>query len=112
MYEKLDDIEKRYDELQRKIAEPDVATDPKAFREAMKAISEIQDVVARYRDLKSVRKRIADAREMLRSDDEMRELAEVELAELEPKEPALEQEIRLLLQPKDPNDEKNVFVEI
>jgi peptide chain release factor 1 len=112
MYEKLEEIEKRYDELQRKIAEPDVATDVRAFREAMKAISEIQDVVAKFRELKSVRKRVADAREMLRSDDEMRELAEIELVELEPKQPALEQEIRLLLQPKDPNDEKNVFVEI
>jgi len=112
MYDKLDEIEKRYDELQRKIAEPDVATDPKAFRDAMKAISEIGDVVAKYRELKGVRKRIADAKEMLRSDDEMRELAEVELAELAPQEPALEQEIRVLLQPKDPNDEKNVFVEI
>jgi peptide chain release factor 1 len=112
MYEKLEEIEKRYDELQRKIAEPDVATDPRAFRDAMKAISEIGDVVARYRELKSVRKRISDAKEMLRSDDEMRELAELELGELEPREPALEQEIRVLLQPKDPNDEKNVFVEI
>src|SRR5947207_5584033 len=112
MYEKLEEIEKRYDELQRKIAEPDVATDVAAFRDAMKAISEIGDVVAKFRELKSVRKRLADAREMLRSDDEMRELAQLELAELEPKEPALEQEIRVLLQPKDPNDEKNVFVEI
>jgi len=112
MYEKLEEIEQRYDELQRKIAEPDVATDVKAFREAMKSISEMQDVVAKYRELKGVRKRLADAREMLRSDDEMRELAQVELAELELKEPALEQEIRVLLQPKDPNDEKNVFVEI
>ncbi len=112
MYEKLEEIEKRHDELQRKIADPDVATNVASFRDAMKAISEIDDVVAKYRELKSVRKRLADAREMLRSDDEMRELAQVELAELEPKEPALEQEIRLLLQPKDPNDEKNVFVEI
>ncbi len=112
MHSKLEEIEKRYDELQRKIAQPEVATDVAAFRDAMKAISEIQDVVAKFRELKSVRKRLADAREMLRSDDEMRELAELELAELEPKEPLLEQEIRLLLQPKDPNDEKNVFVEI
>src|SRR5438046_927737 len=112
MFEKLEEIEKRYDELQRKIGDPAVATDVAAFREAMKSISEISDVVAKYRELKSVRKRIADAREMLRSDDEMRELAQVELAELEPKEPALEQELRLLLQPKDPNDDKNVFVEI
>jgi peptide chain release factor 1 len=112
MYEKLEEIEKRYDELQRKIADPAVATDVKQFREAMKSISEMQDVVFKYRELKDVRKRVADAREMLRSDDEMRELAAMELAELEPKEPKLEQEIRVLLQPKDPNDEKNVFVEI
>src|SRR5215210_3459601 len=112
MYEKLEEIEKRYDELQRKIADPGVATDVAVFREAMKSISEMQDVVFKYRELKSVRKRLADAREMLRSDDEMRELAQVELAELEPKEPQLEQEIRVLLQPRDPNDEKNVFVEI
>src|SRR2546423_12880782 len=112
MYEKLEEIEKRYDELQRKIGEPEVATDVAVFRDAMKAISEIQDVVARFRELKSVRKRIADAREMLRSDDELRELAELELAELEPKAPALEQGIRGLLQPKDPNVEKNVFLEI
>src|SRR5947199_2780173 len=112
MDEKLDEIEKRYEELQRKTAEPDVATDPKAFRDAMKAISEIEDVVAKYRELKGVRKRIADAKDRLRSDDEMRELAELELDELEPQAPALEGEIRVLLQPRDPNDEKNVFVEI
>jgi peptide chain release factor 1 len=113
MYEeKLQDIEKRYDELQRKIADPSVVTDVKAYREAMKSISEIGEVVAKYRELKDVRKRLADAREMSNADDEMRELADVEIAELEPKEPQLEADIRLLLQPRDPNDEKNVFVEI
>src|ERR1051325_2686258 len=112
MYEKLEDIERRYDELQRKIADPSVVTDVALYRDTMKAIAEIGDVVAKYRELKQVRKRLGDAREMLRSDDEMRELAEVELAELEPKEPQLESEIRVLLQPKDPNDDKNVFVEI
>src|SRR5439155_21787510 len=61
---------------------------------------------------KGVSKRLADAREMLRSDDEMRELATMEIAELEPKAPELEKEIQILLQPKDPNDDKNVFVEI
>ncbi len=112
MYEKLDEIEKRYDELQRKIAEPDVVTDVKAYRDTMKAISEIDDVVRKYRELKDVRRRVADAKEMLSSDDEMRELAGMELSELEPKLPLLEREIQLLLQPKDPNDDKNVFVEI
>ena len=112
MHEKLQDIEKRYDELQRKIADPAVATDVKAFREAMKAIAEIEDLVAKFRELKDVQKRLADAREMLKLDDEMRELAELEIAELEGKEPTLENELKVLLQPKDPNDEKNVFVEI
>ncbi len=112
MYEKLDEIEKRYDELQRKSSEPDVVTDVAAYRDTMKAISEISDVVAKYRELKQVQKRLADAREMLRADDDMRELAEMEIAELEPQEPKLESEIRVLLQPKDPNDDKNVFVEI
>jgi len=112
MYEKLNEIEKRYDELQQKIGDPSVATDVAAFRDAMKAIAEIEDVVAKFRELREIRKRIADAREMLKSDDEMRELAELELADLVPKEPPLEAELKVLLQPKDPNDDKNVFVEI
>jgi peptide chain release factor 1 len=113
MYEeKLTDIEKRYDELQRKIADPSVVADVAAYRNTMKAISEIGEVVAKYRQLKDVRKRLVDAREMLAADDEMRELAQMEIADLAPQEPALEKEIQALLQPKDPNDEKNVFVEI
>jgi peptide chain release factor 1 len=112
MYEKLDDIEKRYEELQRKIADPSVVTDVSAYRTTMKSISEIEEVVAKYRELRDIRKRLGDAREMLRSDDEMRELAQMELAELEPKEPGLEAQLKVLLQPKDPNDDKNVFVEV
>jgi peptide chain release factor 1 len=112
MIEKLAEIEKRYEELQRKIEDPSIATDVKAFREAMKSIADIQEVVAKFRELKDVRKRLGDARELLRSDDDMRELAEMEIAELEPREPQLESELRILLQPKDPNDVKNVFVEI
>lgn len=112
MYEKLAEIERRYEELQRKIEDPSVVNDVAGFRETMKSISEIGEVVAKYRELKETRKRIADAREMAQSDDDMRELAELELAQLEPKEPELEREIQVLLQPKDPNDDKNVFVEI
>jgi peptide chain release factor 1 len=115
MFDKLDEIEKRYDELQRKIGDPKVATDVAAFRDAMKAIAEIDDVVAKYRELKVVKKGIADTRQMLdtlKGEDDLRDLGTLELAELEAKAPALEQEIRVLLQPKDPNDDKNVFVEI
>jgi peptide chain release factor 1 len=112
MYEKLQDIEKRYDELQRKSSDPSVVNDVKAFRETMKSISDLSEVVEKFRELKDVQKRLADARAMLTSDDDMRELAEMEIVELEPRVPALEGEMRVLLQPRDPNDDKNVFVEI
>jgi peptide chain release factor 1 len=112
VHEKLNEIERRYEELQRKIADPSVVTDVAAYRETMKSIAEIEQVVFKFRELRDIRKRLSDAREMLRADDEMRELAELELAELEPKEPELERELQILLQPKDPNDDKNVFVEI
>jgi peptide chain release factor 1 len=112
MYEKLNDIEKRYEELQRKIENPAIVTNVSAYRDTMKSIAEIEEVVGKFRELRDIRKRIADAREMLQSDDDMRELAQMELAELEPREPLLEAELKVLLQPKDPNDDKNVFVEV
>ena len=112
MYSKLDEIERRYEELQHKIGDPSVVTDVKLYRDTMKNISEIQEVVEKYRELRDIRKRIAEAREMVHADDEMRELAEMELADLEPREPQLETELKVLLQPKDPNDDKNVFVEV
>src|SRR5579859_7321314 len=115
MNEKLEQLERRYDELQQKIGDPAVVMDVAVYRDTMKAISEIQEVVAKYRELRQVQKRLADTREMLASlknDDELRELAELEMADLESKEPVLANDLRILLQPKDPNDEKNVFVEI
>src|SRR5687768_17005771 len=111
MYDhKLNDIEKRYDELQQRLGDPSIVTDVAAYRDTMKAISEIGGVVAKYRELKDVRKSLAETREMLASikgEDDLKELAEIELAELEAKEPQLEDELRILLRPKDPNDEKN-----
>lgn len=112
MYDKLNEIEKRYQELQRKIENPAIVTDVSAYRDTMKSIAEIEEVVAKFRELRDIRKRIAEAREMLHADDDMRELAEMELSDLEPKEPLLEAELQVLLQPKDPNDDKNVFVEV
>jgi peptide chain release factor 1 len=112
MYDKLNEIEKRYEELQRKIADQSVVTDVSLYRDTMKQISEIEEVVFKFRELRDIRKRIADARDMVAANDDMRELAELELAELEPREPGLEAELKILLQPKDPNDDKNVFVEV
>jgi peptide chain release factor 1 len=112
MYDKLNEIEKRYEELQRKIENPAITSDVAVYRDTMKAIAEIEEVVAKFRELRSIRKRIAEARAMLHADDDMRELAEMELSDLEPKEPVLEAQLQVLLQPKDPNDDKNVFVEV
>jgi peptide chain release factor 1 len=112
MYDKLNEIEKRYEELRRKIENPNITNDVAAYRDTMKAIAEIEEVVTKFRELRDIRKRIAEAREMVHADDDMRELAEMELAELTPREPVLESELKVLLQPKDPNDDKNVFVEV
>jgi peptide chain release factor 1 len=115
MFEKLNEIERRYDELQRKIGDPEIASDVARYREAMKAIAEIEEVVEKFRAWKTISRRLGETRQMLqelRSDDDLRELAELDLAELEEQEPALERELQILLQPKDPNDDKNVFVEI
>jgi len=108
--EKLEQLEKRYEELQAKVADPSIVSDIAKYRDTMKALSEIEEVVVKYRELKQVRKGVADAKEMLKG--ELRELAEIELAELETRVPTLENDLRILLQPRDPNDEKNVFVEI
>jgi peptide chain release factor 1 len=112
MYDKLNEIEKRYEELRRKIENPTITNDVAAYRDTMKAIAEIEEVVSKFRELRDIRKRIAEAREMVHADDDMRELAEMELSELAPREPVLESELKVLLQPKDPNDDKNVFVEV
>jgi peptide chain release factor 1 len=115
MDDKLDHLEHRYDELQQKIADPAVINDHVAYRDTMKSISEISDIVTKYRQLKQIRKSIADTRGMLatlKGEDELRELAELELHDLEARQPGVENDLRVLLQPKDPNDEKNVFVEI
>lgn len=115
MYSKLEEIEKRYEELQAKLGEPDVVTDVAVYRDTMKAISEISEVVVKYRQFREVQKRLNETRDMissLKSDDELRELADLELADLEERLPKLDAELQVLLQPKDPNDDKNVFVEI
>ena len=115
MFEKLTEIERRYDELQQKAADPTVGADVKAYRETMKSIKEIDDVVSKYREWKAADRQLRETKEMisgLRAEDELRELAEVELAELEALVPKFEQEIRVLLQPKEPNDDKNVFIEV
>lgn len=116
MFEKLSEIEARWERLQEQLASPEVVTDVARYRDTMKEVSEIEDVVRVYREWKSVDQQLRETSEMLEGlgsgEDEMLELAEAELEELEERKPALEDELKVLLQPKDPNDDKNVFVEI
>ncbi len=116
MFEKLVEVENKYEDLQRRLAEPEIVGDVAKYRETMKALSEIQDLVAKYREHRRSSRRLTETRQMLATlesgDDEMREMAEMEVAELETATAELERELRVLLQPKDPNDEKNVIVEI
>jgi peptide chain release factor 1 len=115
MHGKLEEIERRYNELQQKIGDPELVADVKRFRDTMKSIAEIEEVVQKFREFKVIDERRRETKQMLNdlpNGDELRELAELELAELEEKGPALERELQILLQPKDPNDDKNVFVEI
>jgi peptide chain release factor 1 len=115
MQDKLEHIEKRYEQLQQKASDPSVVSDMKAYRETMKALSDLEEVVRKYREWKGVDRHFRETKELLstlKGDDELRELAEIELEELEEKLPVLDRELKILLQPKDPNDEKNVFVEI
>ena len=113
MLDKLASIEARYEQLLARIADPAVQADPAEYRANSKALAEIEDLVARGRELRTVLDEIAQARELADgTDTDLRELARDELARLELRQQALVQDIRRLLVPKDPNDEKNVVLEI
>ena len=114
MFEKLREIEARYDELEREMADPEIIADQPRYKKVTKAHSDLEDIVARYRELKKVMGEIQSTREMLRDklDSELRELAEAELASLEEDKSSLEQKLKVLLLPSDPLDEKNVIMEI
>lgn len=113
LIDKLKEIEKSYRELEERMAEPEVANDPREMQELGKKHVELTPIVDAFAEYESVLKGMADAREMASGDDEdMRGLAQEELAELEARVPELEKHIRLLLVPKDHNDDKSVIIEI
>jgi len=106
-------MEQRYTELQAQFALPEVINDHELSAKTGKSLREIEAPVEKYRELKQTKQDLADARAMLsESDPDMRAMAEEEVASLEPKVTALEEELKILLLPKDPNDEKNVVLEI
>jgi peptide chain release factor 1 len=114
MFAKLEHLEERYEELNKLISDPAVIADHERWRGYMKSHAEIENVVTVYREYKKVAAEMEATRELLREeqDPEFRELAETELEELEAREEELRQRLRVLLLPKDPNDERNVIIEI
>ena len=110
---KLDQIEVRFEEVTRQLADPAVIGDSDQYRKAAKAHSELSEVVSKYREWKHVSSALEQARAMLSdSDAEMREMANAEIVGMEPRLAEIEEELKVLLLPKDPNDEKNVVLEI
>src|SRR6185437_620688 len=113
MIDRLEQMEQRYNEMQAQFALPEVLNDHERYQKTAKALREIEPTVEKYRELKQARQGLADARQMLsESDPDLRAMAQEEIAELEPRTGALEEELKILLLPKDPNDEKNVILEI
>ena len=113
MFDKLNAVEARYGELTMLLADPAVQNDAAKYRDSAKALSEIEPLVEKYREFKTVDQQTRDAQELVRGGDlEMAVLAREELKDLEPRQAALLEEMRILLLPKDPNDEKNVLLEI
>ncbi len=111
--DKLENIEGRYEGLTRQMADPAVINDPEQYRKVAKAQSEIAEVVGKFREWKKLASELAQARQMLAEPDaELKAMAADEVAWLEPEIERAEEQLKILLLPKDPNDEKNVVLEI
>lgn len=115
LLEKLQSVEQTFNELTRRLADPDIATDPTEMQRVTKARSSLEDVVNTYEIWKTAQQELAGAREILKeagSDPEMQEMAALEVTELETKIEQLESRLKILLLPRDPNDDKNIMLEI
>lgn len=114
MFSKLDEVESRYEQVNLSLQRPDVANDQKKYRGLMKELADLEKVVVLYRDFKIKTKALKENKELLtaESDNEMKELIREELRELETAIPELEAKLKLALIPKDPNDDKNIILEI
>ncbi len=114
MFDRLEDLLIRMEEILSELQEPDVANDQKRFRKLMKEQNDLSPIVESYKEYKECKQTIEDSLQMLEeeSDEEMRELAKEELNDSKARVEELEKELKILLLPKDPNDDKNVIVEI
>ncbi len=111
MFDKLETVEKRYEELTQKISDPEVISRNNEWREYMKEHAEIEPIVQKYREYKKAKESFEEAKEMM-NDPEMKDLAEEEMLTNKELMPKLEEELKILLIPKDPDDDKNVICEI
>lgn len=111
MFQKLEAVEERYEELNKKISDPEVIARQDEWKNLMKEHSNLVDVVAKYREYKKAKSDLEEAKLML-DDKDLKELAEMEIEELRDKIPHLEEELKILLIPKDPDDDKNIICEI
>jgi peptide chain release factor 1 len=113
MFDKLDALEKRFEEVNRRLAQPDIISDQEAFKKLCKESSDLSEIVEEYRKYKSAKATISECKEILQGGDkELLELAKAELAESEDAIEEISERLKILLLPKDPNDEKNVIIEI
>ena len=111
MFQKLEDVEKRYEELTKKISDPEIISKQNEWREYMKEHAEIEPIVEKFREYKKTKESFEEAKEML-NDPELKELAEMDMLEAKEKLPKIEEELKLLLIPKDKDDDKNIICEI
>ena len=111
MFQKLEDVEKRYEELNKKISDPEVIARQSEWQKCMKEHALISDVAEKYKEYKKVKADMEEAKEMM-NDKELKELAEMEYQEAKEKLPKIEEELKFLLIPKDPDDDKNIICEI
>jgi len=111
MFDRLDQLESRYEDLARQLSDPGIVSDQENYRKVAKAHRDLEPTIEKLREYKKLKAGVTDAKAML-SDPDMREMAESELAELEPQLATVEEELKVLLLPKDPNADKNVIVEL
>lgn len=114
MFKQLEGVESRFEEVNLKLQSPDVANDQKKYRELMKEYAHLQGIVSIFRKYKNIQKQIDDNKQILETenDEEIRTLAKEELADLQRQQPEIENALKLELIPKDPNDDKNIILEI
>ena len=111
MFDKLDAVEKRYEELTKMISDPEIISNQAEWQKLMKEHASIEDVVLKYREYKKTKQNMEEAQEMMQ-DKELKELAEADYYESKNKLPEIEEELKILLIPKDPDDDKNIICEI